>query len=116
MAPLDTEVGRSEKFGRALFARLVVRVVDGEVSARLVIDFVSGVYIDAPGTERVNVSGYGKVEIVAEYEIHTGVPEVESARLLFSERWHQQTGGPFRTFRNKTERKSDKRQVHVFQY
>ena len=101
--PAQAEVLGLEEVGGSLFTRLVVGVGEGELAVKLVVDLITGINVQGPGTKGIVVSGYGKVEIIPEHEVHTGVPEIEASGGFFTERGHQQTGGPCGLLRHESE-------------
>ena len=103
MGPPETEVLGLHEVGAALFTGLVVGIAEGQGTVELVIDFITGVYVYRPGTQGKVGTRDGEVEVVSQHEVHTGVADVEAARLLFSEGRHQEAGGPGRFLGNEAE-------------
>ena len=93
MRPAEAEVLGLDEVGAAFFTGLVVGEVHGKVSVKLVIDFVSGVYIGRPGAQRIIAAGEGKVEIIPDDEIHTHIAGKEAAGLFLTKGGHQEAGG-----------------------
>ena len=103
MGPLQTEVAALEEVGAPFLTGLVVGKIEGEVTVEFVINLVSGVDIKRPGTQGEDVAGDRQVKILAQYEIHAQVAEVETAGAFLAEGRHQQAGGALRAVRDKAE-------------
>ena len=115
MRPFETEVPGLEKVGTSTLAGLVIRNVHGEVAVAFVIDLVSGVYVNRPRAQSINVSCNGEIQVITENKVHSKISQIKSSRILLSESWHQQSCRPARSLRNESERKTD-RQRHVLDY
>ena len=90
MGPLQTEVAALEEVGAPFLTGLVVGKIEGEVTVEFVINLVSGVDIKRPGTQGEDVAGDRQVKILAQYEIHAQVAEVETQRPRLSDGGHHQ--------------------------
>ena len=107
MGPFQAEVPGLEEIGAAAFTRLVVGVGEAEGAVELVVHPVPGVDVHAPRAERIQVTGQGEVEIVADDEIHAHIPEIETAGILFAEGRHQESRRPLRFLRDEAEGDAD---------
>ena len=103
MGPAEAEVLGLYEVGAALFTGLVVGIAEGQGAVELVIDFITGVYVYRPGSQGEVGTRDGEVEIVTQHEVHTGVTDVEAARLFLAEGRHQEAGGPGRLLRHEAE-------------
>ena len=107
MGPLDAEVAGLCEVLTAFLTGLVVGKSQAEVAVELIVDLITGIDVHGPGTQGIIVAGEGEVKIISEHEVHTGVPHIETSRLLLAEGGHQQTRGAGRLLGHKSKRQAD---------
>ena len=116
MRPAYTEIRALVEIRAAPFSCDVVGIVHGETSVEFVVDTVTGVDVNCPGTQGEKVAGYRKVQVIPENEVHSSVFEVKTSCGLFAESRDQKSCGTFRALGNESERNTDKRQMDVFNH